>query len=69
MIQNLVDPKLQINKNTENIENLANSDPQLIIEIKTSHVQCFWDYPTLFNTSATCFGLSMELLTTLHVTV
>jgi len=41
MIQNRVDPKPQINENTENIKNLACSDPQLIIEIKTSHVQCF----------------------------
>jgi hypothetical protein len=38
MIQNRVDPKPQINENTENIKNLACSDPQLIIEIKTSHV-------------------------------
>jgi hypothetical protein len=28
MTQNLVDPKPQINKNTENIKNLACSDPQ-----------------------------------------
>jgi hypothetical protein len=69
MIQNQVDPKPQVNENTENIKNLACSDPELIIEIKTSHVQCFWDYPTVFSTSATCFGSSMELLTTLHVNV
>jgi hypothetical protein len=59
MIQNLVDPKPQTNENTENIENLACSDPQLITEIKTSHVHCFWDYPTVFNISATCFCPSM----------
>ena len=69
MIQNMVDPKPKINENTINIENLACSDPQLIIEIKTSYVQCLWDYPIVFSTSATCFGLSIELLTTLHVTV
>jgi len=33
MIQNLVGPKSHINENTENIENLACSDSQLIIEI------------------------------------
>ena len=62
MIQNLVDPETQINENAEYIENLACRGPQLIIEIETSHVQCFGDYPTVFNTSTKCFGPSMELL-------